>query len=87
MGKPLQKFEENKLGEGDICLSFDDGLLCQFDVAAPILRSRNIKAFFFVYSSVFAANPDMLEIFRYFRTSCFENIDDFYELFFDNYSF
>ena len=79
----LQKFEEDKLGEGDICLSFDDGLLCQFDVAAPILRSRNIKAFFFVYSSAFTANPDLLEIFRYFRASCFENIDDFYELFFE----
>jgi peptidoglycan/xylan/chitin deacetylase (PgdA/CDA1 family) len=78
----LLKFEKNHLEPKDICLSFDDALLCQFDVAAPILRKHKIKAFFFVYSSVFTGSPDLLEIFRYFRTNYFKNIDAFYKKFF-----
>jgi peptidoglycan/xylan/chitin deacetylase (PgdA/CDA1 family) len=76
------KFEKNCLQSNDICLSFDDALLCQFDVAVPVLRQRNIQAFFFVYSSVFTGNIEFLEIFRYFRTSCFDSINDFYRNFF-----
>ena len=79
----LLKFEKGWLQPNDICLSFDDALLCQFDVAVPVLRQRNIEAFFFVYSSVFSENYDLLEIFRYFRTTCFDSIDDFYRIFFD----
>ena len=79
----ILKFEKNYLQSNDICLSFDDGLLCQFDVAVPVLRQRNIQAFFFVYSSVFTGNLELLEIFRYFRNSCFDNIDDFYRIFFN----
>jgi peptidoglycan/xylan/chitin deacetylase (PgdA/CDA1 family) len=78
----LQRLEENALNRADICLSFDDALLCQYDIAFPILKKRKLDAFFFVYSSVFTGNPDSLEIFRYFRTNCFSSIDDFYELFF-----
>ena len=44
------RLENNILKENDICLSFDDSLLCQFQIAFPILRKRNIKAFFFIYS-------------------------------------
>jgi len=79
----FRSFESNKLEPEDICLSFDDALLCQFDIAAPVLRSRNIKAFFFVHSSTLMGDLDLLEIFRYFRSTCFDNIDDFYNYFFD----
>lgn len=78
----LKKFSLGSLAPGDICLSFDDGLLCQYDVAAPILAKHNLDAFFFVYSSVFTENPNKLEIFRYFRTNSFSCIDDFYANFF-----
>lgn len=78
----LEKFENSKLSENDICLSFDDALLCQYDIAIPILEERRIDAFFFVYSSVFTGNPESLEIFRYFRTNNFSSIDDFYNQFF-----
>ena len=79
----LLKFEKNNLQPNDICLSFDDALLCQFDVAVPVLRKRSIQAFFFVYSSVFTGNYELIEIFRYFRTSRFDHIDDFYRIFFN----
>ncbi len=79
----LKKFKNNSIKNTDICLSFDDSLKCQFDIAIPILKLFKIKAFFFVYSSAFSNNPDPLEIYRYFRTSCFTNIDEFYDDFFE----
>lgn len=79
----LEKLEANKLKNNDICLSFDDALLCQFDIAIPILKKNNIQAFFFVYSSPFVGEPDPLEVYRYFRNVEFQNIDNFYKEFFD----
>ncbi len=78
----LRRFEQSQLTGNDICLSFDDALLCQYDIALPILKERGIDAFFFVYSSVFSGEPDNLEVFRYFRTNKFRDIDDFYSHFF-----
>ena len=79
----LDKLENNALQEEDICLSFDDALLCQYDVVRPILKDKDIKAFFFVYSSAFTDDPDMLEIYRLFRTSSFDDVDVFYKYFFE----
>ena len=77
-----KKFENSTLKETDICFSFDDALKCQFDIAYPVLERLGIESFFFVYSSVFSDDPDFLEIYRYFRTVCYENIDEFYLDFF-----
>ena len=79
----LKRFEQSQLADNDVCLSFDDALLCQYDIAIPILQERSIDAFFFVYSSVFSGTPDNLEVFRYFRTNNFQDIDDFYSQFFN----
>ncbi len=81
----LHKFETSNLADRDICLSFDDALLCQYDIALPILEKRRLDAFFFVYSSVFTGTPDNLEVFRYFRTNKFTDIEDFYSQFFELY--
>lgn len=78
----LFKLKQQSLKPNDICLTFDDALLCQADIAAPILKKRNIQAFFFIYSSPFFGNPDYLEIYRYFRMTEFASVDDFYEEFF-----
>ena len=84
------RLENNTLKENDICLSFDDSLLCQFQIAFPILCKRKIKAFFFVYTSIFTDKPDLLEIYRLFRNTQFNSVDSFYEEFFkkvENLSF
>lgn len=78
----IKKFLSRTLENTDICLSFDDGLKCQYDIALPILEKNNIRAFFFVQSSVLSKKPDFVEIFRYFRTSHFDNINEFYNDFF-----
>lgn len=80
----INGFERKALKSGQICLTFDDSLLCQFDVALPVLESKNLSAFFNVYSSAFSGNPDPLEIFRYFRTVAFETMEDFYSVFFEH---
>ena len=78
----FEKFKNNKLKEKEVCLTFDDGTKCQIDVALPILEELKIKSFFFVYTSMFEGKPDNLEIFRYFRMNYFNNVDEFYNSFY-----
>ena len=77
-----ENFENGTLKNTDICLSFDDALKCQYDIAVPVMERLGIQAFFFTHSSAFGQNPDRLEIYRYFRTACYADIDKFYEDFF-----
>ena len=73
----------DNLKETDVCLTFDDALKSQFDIIYPALESRNLKAFFFVYSSAFSDAPPRLEFVRDFRLNFFENVDEYYGLFFE----
>ncbi|GGG71968.1 polysaccharide deacetylase family protein [Paenibacillus radicis (ex Gao et al. 2016)] len=73
----------HKLHDNEICITFDDNLKCQFDIAFPVLERFNIKAFWFVYTSPFQGVLERIEVFRYFRFKCFENIDHFYDSFFN----
>ena len=72
----------NKLKNNQYCLTFDDGIKCQIDIALPLLEELKLKAFFFIYSSIFTGKPDYLEVYRYFRINFFESIDNFYDYFF-----
>jgi peptidoglycan/xylan/chitin deacetylase (PgdA/CDA1 family) len=65
------------------CITFDDALRCQFDVALPVLRKFDLTGFWFVYSSVFQGNVEDFEVFRFFRTTEFESISAFYRFFSD----
>jgi peptidoglycan/xylan/chitin deacetylase (PgdA/CDA1 family) len=76
------RLKEEKLKNKDVCLTFDDGLKCQIDIALPILEDLNIKSFFFVCSSIFTAKPDLLEVFRYFRNNYYDDINKFYSQFY-----
>jgi peptidoglycan/xylan/chitin deacetylase (PgdA/CDA1 family) len=82
-----QEWQEKALARalrpGDLCLTFDDNLLCQYSVAVPVLRHHKLTAFFFVYTSVNQGALERLEIYRYFRTIRFSRVEDFYECFFD----
>ncbi len=70
-----------ELGESDICLTFDDALRCQYDIAVPVLRELGLTAFWFFYASVFEGNVEPLEVYRHFRTTQFASMDAFYEQF------
>ena len=48
------------------------------------MKKRNLRAYFFVYSSPMMGEINYLEVFRYFRTTCYEDIEEFYDDFFSS---
>src|SRR5689334_18171562 len=72
----LRRSRAGRLRPGDLCLTFDDNLRCQFDVAYPVLRDLGLTAFWFVYSSVLDGASERLELYRLFRTTHFESIEE-----------
>lgn len=79
----IKKLINRKLLKNELCLTFDDGLLCQYKIALPILNKYNIKAFWFVFTGPLENESCELEIFRKFRIECFKNINSFYNFFFN----
>lgn len=77
----LERAQAGTLEDDHLCLTFDDALRCQYDVAVPVMRKYGLSAFWFVYSSVFEGGVEPLEVFRYFRTVAFPDINDFYSAF------
>ncbi len=70
-----------QLEKGDLCLSFDDGLACQADIALPVLDAYDISAFWFVYTSPLEGVVQRLELYRYYRDVAFESVEEFYSAF------
>lgn len=81
----LNKLEKGKLRKKDLCITFDDGLKCQYDICMPILEKYDLKCFWFVYSSVFEGNISKFAIYSCFIVRYFKNINDFYNLFFSKF--
>jgi len=79
----LVRQESGNLDPADVCLTFDDSLLCQIDIALPVLERLGLRAFWFVYSSVFEGGVGKFEAHRAFRTRYFGSVDEFYMRFFD----
>lgn len=78
----FQKALVGKLTTKEVCLTFDDALLCQYEIAVPVIESHGLTALFNVYSSAFSGKPDPLEVYRYFRSVSYKNFDDFFDDFF-----
>jgi peptidoglycan/xylan/chitin deacetylase (PgdA/CDA1 family) len=78
----LERAKNGSLSNQDVCVTFDDALACQYDIALPVLNERGLTAFWFVYTSVLEGGCEPLEIFRLFRTTRFSDIDLFYDQFF-----
>jgi peptidoglycan/xylan/chitin deacetylase (PgdA/CDA1 family) len=77
-----KNFKNNTLGENDICLTFDDTLKSQIDIALPILKQHHLNAFFFLYTSPFDNKIELLEYFRYFRNTYYSDVELYYKDFF-----
>ncbi len=63
---------------GSVCLTFDDALRSQVDIALPVLEKYQLTAFWFVYSSVFEGSTPGFEIYRHFYSSYFSSFDEFF---------
>lgn len=77
----IYKLENNSLEKNNICLTFDDALLSQYRVAFKILNKHKLKAFWFIYSSIFDGKIDNFEIHRKFRSLYYKNFNDFFKNF------
>ncbi len=86
----LYKLKNKELPNNKVCITFDDCLKSQYDIALPILKKYKIKAFFFIYSNAIFGKINFHEIFRYFRQKYYKNFSKFYKEFYNevkiNYS-
>lgn len=79
-----ERIRTNASLEGKICLTFDDALRCQLDVALPVLQEFGLTGFWFVYTGhIFDGHPPRLELYRYFRITQYPDVADFYADFFE----
>lgn len=78
----LIRLQGNCLHRNDLCITLDDGLRCQYDHCLPVLEKYGLKAFLFIFSSVFDGGVAKFEIYNNFATRYFRDIDDFYMDFF-----
>lgn len=77
----MERAAAGTLKPTDVCLTFDDNLRCQYDVALPILQDFGLTAFWFIYTGPVDGQYDPLEIYRAFRMQRFESVDAFYGAF------
>lgn len=78
----LERAGSGTLERHEICLTFDDSLRCQYDVALPVLRGFGLTGFWFVPTAMLRGGLVRLGLYRRFRVTCFEDTNDFYEAFF-----
>ena len=57
----IEKSISNSINRNDVCITFDDSLYCQYKIALKVLNKYNLKAFWFIYSSVFDGILDNLK--------------------------
>ncbi len=75
----IDKCINNSLDDKDICLTFDDCLKSQYQIALPILQKYKLKAFFFVHSVTFDNDYDYNELFFTLINDNFESFDVFFD--------
>ena len=69
---------QGKLKDNQVCITFDDNLLCQYEIALPVLNKHNITAFWFVYTSPLTGITEKIELYRYFLSKNYKRFSDFY---------
>lgn len=80
----LNLIKKKEIIGNEVCLTFDDGIKSQKELILPILDKLNIKAFFFIYTSMLKGKSDNLEYFRDFRYLFYKKINFFYKDFYLN---
>ncbi len=74
----FERAQRERLSGDEVCLTFDDNLRCQFDVARPVMRRYGLTAFWFIATGTWSVRPPRLEVYRAFRTRHYAALDDFY---------
>ncbi|MDD9899584.1 MAG: polysaccharide deacetylase family protein [Alphaproteobacteria bacterium] len=79
----LDLFYKGELKPTQSCITFDDALQCQYDIALPIMEELGLTAFWFVYSSVFEGVMEPFELHRFFKNVAYDSVEDFNRSFID----
>ena len=79
--KWIEKIKNKSFKKNDICITLDDGLKSQYKFALPILEKYNLKAFWFVFSSVFRKDIDVNELYNQVIHKRFKNQKKFQSIF------
>ena len=79
----INRSKKNNLNKNDLCITLDDNLRSQVKYGIPILKKYNIKAFFFVYTSVYEKKNYEFEVFRYFYNLKYSSFENFFNDFFN----
>jgi peptidoglycan/xylan/chitin deacetylase (PgdA/CDA1 family) len=66
----LRRVRDGALAPGQTCITFDDGLRSQVEVAKPVLDRHGVKAFWFVYTCVFDGVAVASEVYSYAAALC-----------------
>ena len=74
------KIAKKILKTNKVCITFDDCLKSQIDIALPVLKNIKLKLFLFIQTQIFEIN--FHEIFRYFRQKYYKNFSKFYKDFY-----
>jgi len=78
----MVKLKNNTLSKNDVVITYDDSLRSQYYISLPVLEKYNLKAFWFVYSSVIEGEGmGKFEIFNCFGTLYFGHIEEFFQIF------
>jgi hypothetical protein len=64
----LEQARNDRLAADQLCITLDDGLASQRDVALPVLDAMGLTAFWFVNSSMYRDRPPTLELYRASRS-------------------
>lgn len=72
----------HRLKSSDVCITFDDGLYCQYAIADKILEQRGLTVFYFVYTSPMNGVLEKMEVYRSFRNK-YKSMEAFYSDFFN----
>lgn len=84
---PARKWMEKALQQDlhplEVCLTFDDGLLCQYEVALPLLEAHGLTAFWFVPTAPLKGEWIDAEMHHYFQHSFAVKGASFQQLFRD----
>jgi len=77
----LDRLAKNKLSKDNLCITFDDGLKSQYNIALPVLNKYKIKAFWFIPTGSFSKIYDKNEIFTYLIFTKFKKFQIFFKKF------
>lgn len=70
------------LPEDVLCLTFDDNLMCQFEIALPVMRDMGLTGLWNINTAPLVKNVDRLELYRHYRMNAFSDVEAFYAAYF-----